>query len=311
MSRLVSLLLVVGSLVSCGDGGTGSDDGPPLVVATTTILGDVVASIVGEDAVVEVLIPVGADPHDYQASAAQIAELNSASLVVANGLGLEEGLEDTLEAAESDGVPVLEVGPLLDPLPLQSPGSHDQGDEEAAGGFDPHVWLDPLRMAEAAGLIAGRLAEIDAGTDWEGRAEAYAAELARVDEQIFEELSIIPEEERLLVSNHQSLGYFANRYGFEVVGVVIPGGSTLADPSSAQLAELVETMRREGVLAIFAETTEPGALAEAVAAELGDDVEVVRLFTESLGEPGSGAATLVGMLRTNAGLITDALAPGR
>ena len=110
-----------------------------------------------------------------------------------------------------------------------------------------------------------------------------------------------------MVTNHEAFGYFADRYGFEIIGVVIPGGSTLAEPSSAELADLVEVMEQSGTGAIFAETTQPTTLAEAVAAELGGEVEVVELFTESLGGPGSGADTLQEMLVTNAGRISEAL----
>jgi len=304
-SRPVRFLLVVVALVSasCDPGGDPGDE-RPFVVATTTILGDVVANLSDDDARVEVLIPLGSDPHDFQASAAQIADLNRADLVVANGLGLEAGLQDVLGAAAGDGVRILEVAPLLDPLPFESAGEHEEG-------ADPHVWLDPLRMAEAARLIAAELEEIEPGVDWMARSQEYAGELEQTDQEIIEELSAVSVENRRLVSNHESLGYFASRYEFEVVGVVIPGGSTLADPSSARLAELVEVMRREGVTVIFGETTEPGALAAAVADELDQEVEVVSLHTESLGEAGSGAETLIGLLKTNAALITEALASGQ
>ncbi|MBW3666097.1 MAG: metal ABC transporter substrate-binding protein [Actinobacteria bacterium] len=320
-SRPLLVLTVLIGLIASGCGGEGQrdDDGRLLVLATTTVLGDVVGNVVGDHARVEVLIPVGADSHDFQASAAQIAQLNRADLVVANGLGLEEGLESPLDVAAADGVAVLEVGPLVDPVPLRPEAEHEEeheveeGEEEEheRGGLDSHVWLDPLRMAVAARLMAARLAEIDPATDWMTRAEEYAAELAVADEAIAARLSTIPEDDRRLVTNHESLGYFARRYGFEVVGVVIPGGSTLGDPSSAHLAELVEVMRREGVRVIFGETVEPGALAAAVASELGGDVEVVPLFTESLGEPGSEADTLIGMLKTNAARIAEALGRGR
>jgi zinc/manganese transport system substrate-binding protein len=120
-------------------------------------------------------------------------------------------------------------------------------------------------------------------------------------------LADIPASRRKLVTNHDSLGYFADRYGFEIIGAVVPGGSTLGDPSSAELAGLVEKISSAGVPAIFAETTEPTALAEAVAREVGDDVVVVELYTGSLGEQGSGADTLIGMLLTDAGRIAGAL----
>lgn len=282
--------------------GACSDDGAPegrTVVATTTILGDVAANVVDGDAEVVVLAPLGADPHDFQPSSAQVATINEADLVVANGLGLEEGLEDVLDGAAADGVNIIELAPQLDPLPF---GSGDDSDSQ-----DPHVWLDPLRMGEAATLIAAELTRIDASVDWSARADAYATELAALDREIEATLAAIPEGGRLLVTNHDSLGYFAARYGFDVIGTVIPAGTTLADPSSEALADLVSIMEKKGVSAIFAETTLPAVLAEAVAAELGSDVEVVSLYTGSLGEAGSGAETLIAMLRTNAERIAEAL----
>ena len=170
--------------------------------------------------------------------------------------------------------------------------------------------MDPLRVAEAARLIAAELAALDPTKEWRARADAYAAELGELDEEIQGMLASIPAEKRKLLTNHDALGYFADRYGFEVVGTVIPGGSTLAEPSSAGLARLVETIEEEGVKVIFAETIEPAALAEALAAEADTEVRVVEIYTGSLGEPGSGADTLIGMLRTNARLIADALTAG-
>ncbi|MGH8945692.1 MAG: metal ABC transporter substrate-binding protein, partial [Acidimicrobiia bacterium] len=226
MSRVVTSILVACLLLSCGNRADEDTDDRPLVVATTTILGDVVGNVIGDDARIQVLIPMGTDPHEFQASAAQIADLSRADLVVANGLGLEEGLGDVLEAAAGDGVRVFEVGPLLDPIPLTSVAGHDDEGLEGDGGSDPHVWLDPLRMAEAARLIADQLAGIEPDRDWRSRADEYAAQLVATDREVSEELSAVPEERRRLVTNHESLGYFATRYDFEVVGVVIPGGST-------------------------------------------------------------------------------------
>lgn len=168
--------------------------------------------------------------------------------------------------------------------------------------------MDPLRVAMAARHIADELNKISPSPSWAERAEAYAASLEELDAEIRDLLSSIPEENRKLVTNHDSLGYFADRYGFEVVGTVIPGLTTLAEPSSADLAALVEAIEEQGVRAVFAETTEPSALAEAVAAEAGAQVMVVELYSGSLGEPGSDTDTLIGMLRVNAGRIAEALA---
>jgi zinc/manganese transport system substrate-binding protein len=172
---------------------------------------------------------------------------------------------------------------------------------------DPHVWPDQVRMAVAARTIAAELAALDGSVDWEGNAGRYAQELLAADAEIAAALEAVPDERRILVTNHHSLGYFADRYGFEVVATVIPGGTTLGDPSSAELADLVAVIGDTGVPAIFAENVEPATLAEAVAAEVGDGVAVVELFTDSLGEPGSGADTLIGMLLTYAARIAAAM----
>jgi zinc/manganese transport system substrate-binding protein len=338
---ILTILPLVAGACGGGEGAATSVDAgaenpaPIVVVATTTILGDVVSQVVGQEAAVEVIMPIGADAHDFQASSAQVSMMSTADLLVAIGLGLEEGMHDALVSAETDGAHVLEVAPLLDPLPF---GVHEhevhaeegavdeecgEGDAEAAddhedepaegeenghesGSCDPHVWMDPLRMAEAARLIAAELEDIAPGGGWAAKAEGYAEELSAAHEKITDILSVIPEESRVLVTNHESLGYFAELYDFEVAGVVIPGGSTLADPSSGELAALVEVIVEEGVPAIFTDLSSSSALAEAVADEVGD-VEVVGLYSESLGEPGSDAETLIGMLTTNAESIVDSL----
>lgn len=296
------------ALLLAGCGGTAGDDQQGLrVVATTSVWGDVVEEIVGDDGTVDVLIPAGADAHEYEASPRQVASLQDADLVVANGLGLEEGLEDVLESAVSDGASILELAPELDPLPFADHDDDHADEEHGHGDEDPHVWFDPERVAAAAEMIAARLTEVDDSIDWMARATAYSERLLEADIEITELLNAVPRESRRLVTNHDALGYFAARYGFEVIAVVIPGGSTLSDPSSAELAALVEEIKHEGVRTIFAETSQTTRLAEAVAAEVGDDVSVVELYTETLGESGSDADSLIGMLLTNARRVADAL----
>jgi zinc/manganese transport system substrate-binding protein len=301
MIRRLMTLAVLLSLAgaSCGDDGSAGEE-LPLVVVTTNLLGDVVNNVVGDLARVEVLMPMGVDPHDFEPSSRQAALITESDLVVANGLGLEEGLEDVIDAARGDGAVILEVADLVDPLPF---GAVADGD----GDLDPHVWMDPIRMAQAARLIADRLADFDPSVDWDSGADAYAAQLETAHERIDALLSAVPLDRRLLVTNHEVLGYFAARYGFEVVGVVIPGGSTLAEPGSEELAALVAVIDELNIQAVFAETTEPSTLARAIADEADHPVAVVTLHTESLGEPGSPADTLIGMLEENARLIVDAL----
>lgn len=297
MLRTILIIGVVLSLTLSGcrtDAGGQSDD--IQIVVTTTVLGDVVANVAGPDASVVILMPTGADPHDYQASARQVAALNQADIVFVNGLGLEAALEDVLESAAADGASILEVAPLLEPLPFGDGDSHD-----------PHVWMDPARMAKAATIIAQSLTSLDDSVDWKSRADAYGTRLDATDKEIERILAAIPERDRKLVTNHDSLAYLADRYDFVVVGTVVPGGSTLGDPSSGELAQLVRVIEEEDVQALFGETTQPSALADALAAEVGGEIEVIELYTGSLGAPGSGADTLIGMLLTNARRIAEGL----
>ncbi len=301
---LAPLLAVTLLLAACGtDSGASADR--PLVVATTSIWGDVVSHIVGDVADVEVLIPRGADSHDYEPTSREVALLQEADLVVANGLGLEEGLIDVLENASADGANILEVAPLVDPIRF---AVHDHEDEvHEHGDLDPHVWFDLTRVSIAAEHIAEQLSEVDNSVDWVARAAEYSVELLQADEEAMSILEVVAEADRRMVTNHEALGYFADRFDFEIIGVVIPGGSTLADPSSSELAALVEEMQHEGVTTIFAETSSPTRLAEAVAAEVGEEVAVVEMYTESLGEPGSGAETLIDLVLSNARVVADAL----
>ncbi len=297
--------IVVGALsLSLTVAACDADDGPardgPIVVATTSILGDIASSVVGDEGRVEVLIPIGVDAHDFVPSARQAALAAAADLVVSNGLGLEAGLGDLLASAAGDGIPTIELAPLVEPLPFTTP--EDGGRDRE----DPHFWMDPFRVGVSALELGEALTATHPGR-WRQRAAAYASEMETTDETVVELLAPIPGDRRKMITNHQAFGYFAARYGFEILGVVIRGGSTLASPSSAQLAELDQVMEQEDARVIFAETSQPTRLAESVAAELGEEVEIVELFTESLGGPGSGAETLSEMLSTNARRIAAAL----
>lgn len=270
--------------------GACSDLGRPArtnTVATTSVVMDIVAHVV-PNAVIFLLIDYGLDPHDYQPTPGHLAEINAARTVVAVGGGLEEGLGDVLEAAEEDGVEVVELISAVDPIMRD-------------GEPDPHFWLDPLRVQMAAVHIGEHFDVPDF------HVEFYTDELEAVHNQVEEILAVIPPENRLLVTGHDSLAYFADRYGFDVAGVIIPGGSTHGDPSSEHLAGLVDLINERQIPAIFVDSTESKTLAEAVAAEADHPVEVVELFVGSLIE-GSAALTIADMIRTNANRIADALA---
>ncbi len=295
------------------------------MVVTTNILGDVVRNLVGDDVDVEVVMPPNSDPHDFAPSAQQAASMREADVLVVNGLDFEESLLDTIEAAEADGAVVVTAADAIEPIAFkegdahageegdahddEEGDAHDDEEHEAHDGDDPHLFTDPVRMRQAAEMIAAELVEqipeLDTPT-FDERVDAYLAELDDLDAEVGAILAEVAPERRLLLTNHEVFGYFADRYDFEVLGAIIPGGSTLAEPSAADLAELVAEIDEHALPAIFADTSSPSRLADALAAE-GTDVEVVELFSESLGEPGGEGDTYVGMVRANAERIAAAL----
>jgi len=183
--------------------------------------------------------------------------------------------------------------------------AHDHGDE------DPHFWWDPMRMVMAVDLIAAELASLRPSIDWDARAADYNAQVIAAHEEMIAMFETIPVANRRIITNHDSLGYLEYRYGFEVIGTVIPGSSTMAQPSAGEFAELIDLIVSEGVFVIFAETTDRISNALTLAANAsgrgGVDIVVVRIYTDSLGEPGSGAETYLTMLIRTSELITQAL----
>lgn len=290
---------------ACSSNGAVTPTDTVTVIATTSILGDVVSRLGGDGIQLDVMIPPGVDPHDFAPSAQQVAAISSADLVVANGLGLEEGLEDVIAQAESEGITVVKVGEEVDPLPLGEAIAEPEGEEDH-GAFDPHFWQDPIRMKKAVDIITLWL--VTAGVaDAMDNAVNYQADLDATYADIVTILDAVPSERRLLVTNHDAFGYFADRYGFEVIGTIIPGGSTLAEPSSAEIAELVETIVTNDVPAIFVENIGSEGLAEILADETGMDIKIVQLTSDALGEPGSATGTYLDMLLYNATAIAGAL----
>lgn len=294
--------LVVGLVVAAaatGCSAAGSDT--PRIVVTTNILGDVVGEIAGEEAEVTTLMKPNADPHSFEISAQEASLMESADLIVSNGLGLEEGLQQHLDRAVAAGAPALAAGDHIAVL--------DYTSEDAAGTPDPHFWTDPERMVDVVDAVEEEIAAIP-GVDEEvvgANADAYRAELELLDAEMVEAFSAIPENRRALVTNHHVFGYLADRFGFRVVGAVIPGGTTLAAPSAADLRDLASAIEEADVPTIFAESSQPDRLVQVLASEAGVEVDVAELFTESLTEPGDGADTYLTMMRTNTERIADGL----
>lgn len=290
-------------LAACGGDG-GADGAPaagaaggdgPYLVATTGIWADVVERVACDGPLdVRTIVPAGGDPHSFEPSLQDRHVLDGATLVVANGLGLEATLDDTLDSVEDGGVPIFRIGEHIDTIQL------------AGEGEDPHVWFDPTRVAGALPALGDAL--VAAGQDAaviDRCVSAAQTDLVALDTQLAATLGAVPADRRLLVTNHDALGYLADRYGFEVVGSVLPSTSTLTEASPGELDGLAKAIEARHVPAIFTETLASSTDADALADRLG--VAVVQLYSDALGEPGSGADTYDGLLRTDATSIADAL----
>ena len=298
----------------------------PVAIATTTQLGSILGDITQcAGTTSSTLMGPGDDPHEFSVSSRDVANLTKTKLVVANGLGLESGLRVALDGAQADGATIFEVAPLLEPLTYadieakaaEQHAGHDHAHDDHAdeghddghshGEFDPHVHMDVKRMAKAASLNGAELAKVTGDDKYATCGTEVETKLNQTDAEVRDILSAVPAERRVLVTDHEAYNYFAAAYDFEVAGVVIPGGSTDAEPSSQELADLVAVVREDKVSAIFSNNTVNPRLVEAVAAEAGTDLKVVQLFEGSVGPAGSGAETYSDMMLTNARLIADAL----
>jgi zinc/manganese transport system substrate-binding protein len=278
------------------------------VVVTTNILGDITREIVGDEAAVTVLMRPNADPHSFGLSAVQAAELERADLVIYNGLGLEENVLRHVDSARDSGVPAFETAKAVDPLTFRT--HDDGGPEQDAGQPDPHFWTDPDRVRKAADLIADQVIENVDGVNEQAirdNADRYDARLADLTTWMEKTFEAIPEDRRALVTNHHVFGYLADRFGFRVIGAVVPSGTTLASPSSSDLRSLTQAMREAGVRTVFADSSQPKRLAEVLRTELGGQVRVVELYSESLTEKGKGAGTYLQMMRANTTAMTEGL----
>ncbi len=279
MGFAVAVLLAALSLAGCGSGGDASSK--PTIVVTTTPLGALVKDLVGDTADVKVLMPNGADPHEYQPSAKDIAALNGADLVVENGLTLEEGLADALDQARGDGVRIFTA---TDHVTLR-PFGQDQAAEIAKHGpDDPHIWTSPIEMRQMVAALAPVISS-DLGIDVAARATTLETRLTALDAQIQRTLAGITPARRKLVTGHESLGYFAARYHLQLIGALIPSLSSQAQVSASNLAALRKQVEAEGVPAIFNEAGTPPDVARAIADQAG--VPVVEIATHNLPADGS------------------------
>lgn len=302
---VVALATILLATTACS--GDAAPQGERLrVVATTTQLGSVASEIGGDAIELTVLLSPGAEAHDYEMTPAAAAAVEDADLILRSGAGLESWLDDALDTiGGADLARDMSAG-----IELHAPAGEDAAHE--GENVDPHYWLSAPKAIQMVENVRDALAEAQPANaaSFADRASGIVGRLADADAAIRTLIGEIPDERRGIVTNHDALGYFIDEYGLRFVGSIFPSLDVAAEPSAGELADLVETIRAEGVVAIFSESAVSPELARAVAAETDAQVVDEPLYTDSLGPAGSGAETLDGMLLHNAAVIHDALVEG-
>ncbi len=285
----------------------------PSVLVAETFLADIVRNVAGDRMSVDALIPLGVDPHSFEPTPQDVRRVADSKIFVINGAGFEAFLDSLLKNAGGTRT-MIEASEGLTPREPQE-GEHPEGEEEhvedehAEG--DPHFWLDPNNVVKYVENIRDGLTAVDpAGKDaYAANAASYITKLNELDAWIKQQVEQIPAERRLLVTNHESLGYFADRYGFRIVGAVVPSISSAASPSAQQLAALADQIRAAGAPALFLEAGANAQLAEQVARETGIKV-VTGLLTDSITEQDGKTPGYLDMMRYNVETIVNALKAG-
>ncbi|HEX5621147.1 MAG TPA: metal ABC transporter substrate-binding protein [Solirubrobacteraceae bacterium] len=282
MKRLIwlPLLLLAAALPGCGS--DASADQTFTVVATTTQVADLTRNVAGPDAHVVQLLQPNADPHDYEIRPHDVGALADADLIVRSGGEVDEWVEDAIEGSGSDA-PVVNLSDAI----------HLRDD-------DPHWWQDPRNAIVAVHELEHALHRTAPG---------YVEQLERLDRDTAACIDMLPREQRKLVTTHDSLGYYAARYGLDVIGAVIPSQSTEGQPSAGDVADLIATIRATGVKAVFAESSVDPKVEEAIARETGAEVGAP-LWADTLGPKGSSGATYIDSIEANTRAIVEALSGG-
>ena len=290
------LLLVIFILSACSPLASDSPNSGPVVIASTTFLADIAQNVAGDRIQVEALLPFGADAHSYQPIPQDVARIAESDLLIVNGAEYEHFLENVIKNAGGERI-------LVD----ASAGLKVRENAEGEHGVDPHLWLDPDNIIGYVENIRAGLTVLDPdGADiYKSNAEAYIKQLQALDVWISEQVASIPAERRLLVTNHDSLGYFAERYGFTVVGTVVEGTSSNAAPSAQQMAALIDQIKATDAPAVFIDATESTVLADQIASDAGVKV-ITDLYFSSLTD-GPPAGTYIDMMKYNVTRIIEAL----
>ena len=291
--KVLSLVCLAGLLSACSSSNPDTFARPNIVV-TYSVLGSVVLDLVGDAADVTTLIPDGQDPHDFQPSARDIETINNADIVVSNGLDFEEGLEDVLASAIDSGVSVYMIGENI--TVRESNENHAEEDGDAHGAGDPHLWLSPLSFTQ---VIPSLTAAINNATGLSIDETAALNQLTQLDNEIKEVIGNI--SSCVMVSGHDEMGYFADRYGCTIIGAIIPSFSTTSEATAKQIADLKVLATNNNVKAVFTGLGTPAEVSEQLASELG--IAAVSLSTHYL----NGATNYREFMLNLANQIAEAL----
>ncbi len=295
---LFVLVLILASACSPAAAPVSSSSSTPRVLATETFLGDIAQNIAGYRLQVETLLRPTVDPHTYEPTPQDAVKISESQLLIVNGLGYETWLAKTLNNIGGNRIVVTATAGLT-PHPDPS-GEHKDG--------DPHMWMNPLNTIQYVKNIRDGLIQLDpAGKDlYTANANAYIAKLQALDQWVKDQVAPLPLSKRLLVTNHDALGYFAQAYDFKIVGAVIPSFTDEASPSAQQMASLIDTIKSSGAPAIFLDIGENQNLAKQIAAESGAKV-VTDLYVESTSVPSGPAPTYIDMIKHDVTDIVSAL----
>jgi ABC-type Zn uptake system ZnuABC Zn-binding protein ZnuA len=306
MKKLALVILIVAMLAACQPAGQVAQSGgvktPLKVIAAETFLADIAQNVAGDRVKIDALMPIGVDPHSFEPTPAEVAKVADSNVIIINGAGVEGFLEELLKNAGGQHQTIeASAG-----LPSRQLHAGEIADPDHVG--DPHFWLDPNHVIKYVENIRDGLSKADpaGAATYQANADAYIAKLKELDRWIADRVKEMPEADRLLVTNHESFGYFADRYGFRIIGTVMPSVSTGSSPSAQQLAQLIDRIKATGAKAIFLETGTNPQLAEQVAKETGSQV-VTNLYSHSITEANGPAPTYIDMMKFNTNAIVGAL----
>jgi ABC-type Zn uptake system ZnuABC Zn-binding protein ZnuA len=303
MRRSLLLILVFSLLTACQGGINRSTGISSLhVLAVESFLADIAQNVAGDAFVVDTLIPVGVDPHGFEITPQDLVKIQNANILILNGCGFESWIRDSISNVVA-GKNVIESCKGL--VPRIQGANETSGDP---GQPDPHYWLDPILVIQYVknirdGFISSNPAHKEIYTK---NSEKYISKLEDLDRWIEKSVQSIPLDQRKIITNHESFGYFADRYHFQIIGTIIPSISSEASPSAQQLADLVFRIQLTGTKVIFLETGSNPQLADQIAKETSIRV-VSNLYTHSLTSLDGNAPTYIDMMKWNTNQIVKAL----